>query len=280
MPRGRMDRAICIRRFSWYNGEKDGKELVFPMLLMRPFGEEYDKKRWWIGPVLLFCYVLLPYPVMDGLWLAAEWSDRLYGFLAVDSNLDLLFDLYDVALCLAAIWLLRRPLSQAWAGLRAYPKGRLVVTLLLLPVIDEAMTWAEWLITDWLEGTMGVVSGNQSAIEELAATGTHTWLFVLVTAVAGPILEELIFRYGIFRPLERRSRFVAYVVTAGLFALMHVWAYAVFDGDWVQLLDGLVYLVGGVVLTAVYDVTGNITFPILLHIWCNSVATYYMLLPA
>ena len=253
--------------------------MVSPMLLMRPFAEEYDKKRWWIGPVLLICYVLLLYPVMDGLWLAAEWSDGLYHFLAVDSNQDLLFNLYDVALCLAAIWLLRRPLAQAWAGLRAYPKGRLVVTLVLLPVIDEAMTWGEWLITDWLEGTMGVVSGNQSAIEELAATGTHTWLFILVTAVAGPILEELIFRYGIFRPLERRSRFVAYVVTAGLFALMHVWAYAVFDGEWLQLLDGLVYLVGGVVLTAVYDISGNITFPILLHIWCNSLATYYMLLP-
>ena len=97
--------------------------------------------------------------------------------------------------------------------------------------------------------------------------------------MAGPILEELIFRYGIFRPLERHSRFAAYVVTAGLFALMHVWAYAVFDGEWRQLLDGLVYLVGGVVLTAVYDVSGNIIFPILLHIWCNSVATYYMLLP-
>ncbi len=253
--------------------------MVFPMLLMRPFAEEYDKKRWWIGPVLLFCYVLLLYPVRDGLWMAAEWSDRLYAFLAVDSNWDLLFDLYDVALCLAAIWLLRRPLAQALAGLRAYPRWRLVVTLVLLPVIDEAMTWAEWLITDWLEGTMGVVSGNQSAIEEQAVGGAHTWLFILVTAVAGPILEELIFRYGIFRPLERRSRFAAYVVTAGLFALMHVWAYAVFDGEWRQLLDGLVYLVGGVVLTAVYDVTGNITFPILLHIWCNSVATYYMLLP-
>ena len=159
--------------------------MVSRMLLMRPFAEEYDKKRWWIGPVLLFCYVLLLYPVRDGLWLAAEWSDRLYAFLAVDSNWDLLFDLYDVALCLAAIWLLRRPLAQALAGLRAYPRWRLVVTLLLLPVIDEAMTWAEWLITDWLEGTMGVVSGNQSAIEEQAVGGAHTWLFILVTAVAG-----------------------------------------------------------------------------------------------
>ena len=44
-------------------------------------------------------------------------------------------------------------------------------------------------------------------------------------------------------------------------------------------LAGRAPILGGVVLTAEYDVTGNISFSILLHIWCNSVATYYMLLP-
>lgn len=249
------------------------------MVFMRPFAEEWERRHRWIGPALLFCYVLLVYPLMDGLWLAAAWSDALWEFLSVDSNWDVLFDLYDVALCLAALWLLRRPLSQALAGLRNYPRRRLVVTLLLLPVINEAMTWVEWLLGDWLETAFDLVSGNQSAIEAEAAAGGHTLLFILVTAVAGPILEELIFRYGIFRPLERRSRLAAYAVTAGLFALMHVWAFVVFDGAWVQLLDGLVYLVGGLVLTAVYDVSGNLCFPILLHILCNSVSVYYMLLP-
>ena len=112
---------------------------------------------------------------------------------------------------------------------------------------------------------------------------TNPGLVVLLAVVFAPIVEELVFRYSIFRPLAKKNRIVAYLVTMLGFAGIH------FISSVTVLMEGInagenkeaialfledlktlpVYLVGAFVLTFAYDINGNIATSILTHAFYN-----------
>ena len=112
---------------------------------------------------------------------------------------------------------------------------------------------------------------------------TNPGLVVLLAVVFAPIVEELVFRYSIFRPLAKKNRIVAYLVTMIGFAGIH------FISSVTVLMEGInagenkeaialfledlktlpVYLVGAFVLTFAYDINGNIATSILTHAFYN-----------
>ena len=86
----------------------------------------------------------------------------------------------------------------------------------------------------------------------------------------GPLVEEMMFRAGIFGLFRRRSRALAYAVSMGFFALYHVWAYALQDPIyWLYLLQ---YLPAGWLLARCYERTNTIWGSIFFHMIVNGVA--------
>jgi len=93
-------------------------------------------------------------------------------------------------------------------------------------------------------------------------------LFILLPALIGPIIEELVFRKALFGSLAKKMNLhVAAVISALIFALIH------FDFE-----HTLIYFVMGLVFTFLYVQTKRIIIPILAHMGMNSLAVISQLL--
>jgi len=97
--------------------------------------------------------------------------------------------------------------------------------------------------------------------------------FIIIVLIA-PFVEEVLFRGLVFGNLKGKSLPVAYVLTCVLFALSHVWQFAV-DGPTVtRFLVMLQYLVPGFMLAWSYDRSGTLWTPIALHAVFNALALW------
>ena len=93
---------------------------------------------------------------------------------------------------------------------------------------------------------------------------------LLIVIFLAPFVEEVLFRGLVFGNLKSKSRTVAYVVSCLLFALLHVWQFAVVRQDITYFLLMVQYLVPGLVLAWAYDHTGTLWSSILLHAAANA----------
>lgn len=109
---------------------------------------------------------------------------------------------------------------------------------------------------------------NNNAVVEMASVQTGP-----ITAMAvflAPIVEEIIFRGGMFCTLFRRNRIAAYLVSIAAFSLYHVWNYAMADpGYWIYLIQ---YIPASFMLCRCYERTGTIWSSIFLHMLINGVS--------
>ena len=99
--------------------------------------------------------------------------------------------------------------------------------------------------------------------EQAALAAGATWA---VVALLRPAVEEILYRGLVFGALCKKSRVLAYAVSAGLFALGSVWQYmAVMEEGAAYLLLILQYLPLGLVECWVYDVSGSVYTPMALR---------------
>ena len=85
-----------------------------------------------------------------------------------------------------------------------------------------------------------------------------------------PVVEELLFRAGLFGLLRRRNRVLAYAVSTLLFALGHVLSYALSEpAYWLYLIE---YLPAGFLLARCYERSNSIWGSIFFHMLVNGVA--------
>ena len=97
---------------------------------------------------------------------------------------------------------------------------------------------------------------------------------MLIVIFLAPFVEEVLFRGLLFGNLKTKSRFVAYAVSCLLFALLHVWQFAVVNRDITYFLLMVQYLVPGLVLAWVYDRSGTLWSSIGLHAVVNALAVW------
>lgn len=99
----------------------------------------------------------------------------------------------------------------------------------------------------------------------------NSWVFfglLALAVVVAPIVEEFVFRAGIFRYLKgRTSGTIAMLASALLFAVVH--------GN-IQSFPGLVAV--GVCLALTYELSGNIRVPIIFHALFNLNSVIWLLL--
>ena len=135
-------------------------------------------------------------------------------------------------------------------------------------ILSGLLTLAEGLISNFSAVEFTSANPNNNAVIDMTTQG-----FGMVEAMAvflAPIVEELMFRAGLFGLLRRRSRVLAYAVCALAFAAYHVWEYALAEPlYWVLMLQ---YVPVTLLLCRLYEKTESIWSSILLHALSNGVS--------
>lgn len=114
------------------------------------------------------------------------------------------------------------------------------------------------------------VNPNEQAVESMAATDYRA-LFGIAVFLA-PMVEEPLFRGALFGTLREKNRALAYVVSALIFSLYHVWQSAAAYGDWRVLIYAVQYLPSAIVLAKLYEQSRSIWLPIIFHMMVNAMS--------
>ena len=117
-------------------------------------------------------------------------------------------------------------------------------------------------------------SPNNDAVPRLAAADYKRMIAVAV--FMAPLVEECLFRGVLFGAIRPRSRFWAYVVSVALFALYHVWQYAVMYQDARLLLSALTYVPVSAALAFCYEQTRSVWPPVFFHMLINAASLALM----
>ena len=109
---------------------------------------------------------------------------------------------------------------------------------------------------------------NNSAVMEMA--GVEYGKTAALAVFLAPLVEEPVFRGAVFGSLRSRSRVLAYAVSMLLFALYHVWGYALQDPIyWLYLLQ---YLPVSWLLCRCYERCNSIWGSIFFHMMVNAIS--------
>ncbi|MQW23338.1 MULTISPECIES: CPBP family intramembrane glutamic endopeptidase [unclassified Lactococcus] len=104
-----------------------------------------------------------------------------------------------------------------------------------------------------------VLSSNQSSIR---SWNIPTFLILLLVCIAGPIMEETIFRIGFFELLFQNNKRLSWICSTVFFAAWHM-QYQI--TCWIQWLP---YLLMGAVFSSLYYRTGKVEISVVAHcIW-------------
>lgn len=116
---------------------------------------------------------------------------------------------------------------------------------------------------------------NDTTISAQIDDAPHMTLLIVI--FLAPFVEEVLFRGLVFGNLKSKSRVVAYLVNCLLFALLHVWQFAVVNQDMTYFLLMVQYLVPGLVLAWAYEHSGTLWTSIGLHAVANALSVWTMM---
>ncbi len=114
----------------------------------------------------------------------------------------------------------------------------------------------------------GFANVNDMSIAAMA--DKELTLMAIGTVFLVPVAEELFYRGLMLRHLAGKSRILAYCVSMGVFALVHVVGYIGVYSPMTLLLCFIQYLPAGYCLAWCYSSTGTIITPILMHMVVNA----------
>lgn len=115
---------------------------------------------------------------------------------------------------------------------------------------------------------------NDTTISAQIDDAPHMTLLIVI--FLAPFVEEVLFRGLVFGNLKHKSRGLAYLVSCALFALLHVWQFAVVNQDITYFLLMIQYLVPGLVLAWAYEHSGTLWTSIGLHAVANALSVWTM----
>ena len=168
------------------------------------------------------------------------------------------------ALTLSCLVFLRRDFDRLWERpLYILGQAALGYALLMLANYLLAVVLGPFLPQD---------NPNNMALMDMVKAERQR--IIAISVILAPILEELIFRGGVFGLLRRWNRVLAYGACLLLFGLYHTWQFALSDPIyWLYLIQ---YLPAGFFLCRSYEKTECIWTSILLHILNNGMSLWLL----
>lgn len=116
-----------------------------------------------------------------------------------------------------------------------------------------------------------VINPNTEAI--FNDTRLNANVMMVVGVLLAPVVEEAMFRGALFGTIRRKSRAAAYIISALLFTVYHLWQYFVADGfSWELVLYLIQYIPASVALAWCYEKSGSIWAPMVTHALINFVS--------
>jgi membrane protease YdiL (CAAX protease family) len=100
---------------------------------------------------------------------------------------------------------------------------------------------------------------SDTTTTDIVLTGHPFWLLLLSTGILVPIMEEIVFRYGLCGTLARNNKKTALIVSAIIFGVVH--------GNIIQAAYATVL---GLIMGMLYLKYENLIYPIIVHITINS----------
>ena len=111
---------------------------------------------------------------------------------------------------------------------------------------------------------------NNDAILNMAKESPRA--VIALAVFIAPVVEEVLFRGVVFGSLAPKHRRLAFVVSIALFALYHIWQYALGTMDVTMFIYMIAYIPAGYALAWVYEKTSSIWAPIFLHMLINIIS--------
>ena len=215
----------------------------------------YIKKSEIWGALIMFALHVVLFPVLLSILVIVK-PDMLS-----DTQLNLMY--YCVSFALTFLLLgkfLRRNfdslLDNPWGSLKAFAIGWGIY--FVLAIIVGVIMQATGLTDD---------NPNNEAINGMLEQ--ERGMVVAMTVCLAPVVEECIFRGGIFAGIYRKNRVIAYIVSIVVFSIYHVWQYAFAYGELRYLLLALSYVPASFALCWTYENSGSIWTSIFFHMSFN-----------
>lgn len=234
---------------------------------MKHYCEEFNNKQ---AIKALFLFLL---DSVQLFWGSAPWvafnrltlhSPKIEAFLLSNGSLgsNFLIGCISFLACVALFGtILKKSLTEAVKS-SISAKG-ILFGVGIMAMINVGMRLASALVRTRMEQ----LGGNQHIAEE--ASHGNAVLFIILVAVLGPVVEETIYRYGLYRMLAGRSKTMACIVSALVFGLAHIWLGFIHGADVTHLLTILPYFVFGVGTAVIYEKSGNLWCCIVTHSLMN-----------
>jgi len=218
------------------------------------------KERLSCGIYLLFELFLLPELL--------QLLNRIFSYPWSASTVNFLYFLLNF---LVVITLLRRFLLRSLRSSVKTPGKFLGASLFWFCLYWIASAALSWLIVFCNPDFINI---NDSAIADMLAESPV--LMALGTVLFVPLVEECLYRGFLFGSIRKRSRILAYAVSAAVFCAVHVMPY-IGTYSWPLLgLCFLQYLPAGLCLAGAYEKADNIFAPILIHTTVNALGMIAM----
>ena len=130
---------------------------------------------------------------------------------------------------------------------------------IVLFFISQAFTYVGSMIGSLFNNMFTAIFGEapENVVEDMVVS-SPVWIIILVTVIVAPIVEELMFRKLLIDRMSIYGDKLAIIVSAIAFGLFH--------GNFYQLFYATLI---GFILGYIYTKTGNIIYPIAMHILFN-----------
>ena len=180
-----------------------------------------------------------------------------------DPQLNLVYYAFSFLFVLAAMF---RYLKASFSDLFDDVIGSITSILLGFPLYS-VMTAAVGFALIYFLGD--AINPNTESI--LNAAKLNVNVMFVVSVLFAPVVEEVLFRGALFGTLRTKNRLLAYIVSALVFSLYHLWQSMLLNFDWTLLLFILQYVPASIALAWCYERSGSIWSSILLHALINFV---------
>lgn len=155
-------------------------------------------------------------------------------------------------------------------------------TGLLLAVANAFAVY--WICAIFVNIIWGVLSEQLALDALLSATenpndatlnsyvGRDAQIIKALAVCIAPVVEEVLFRGVLFGEIRKRSRILAYVISALIFGVFHIWQYALVYREPLLLIYTIQYIPHSIGLAWSYERSNSIWAPIFLHAAMNMLA--------